>query len=162
MNKAMACIAVLSGSLAASMGVRAAGFECGWRPAADEPSQIRDIETLLPVGDAFDQPAKLNAAVDALRQQGLSEVLIVDNLIDAYCPVVAANSALSDAQKTARMRRFAGRVVRFAYRFESADAIILDVPFPPQAVDAINAQAQAAGTTAEAWVAQIVEAQLKR
>jgi hypothetical protein len=163
MNHRILAILAVAISLAASApSAHAAGFECSWRPTADDAPQIRDVDALIPVGDDLDQPAKLNAAVDTLRAQGMPEASIINNLIAAYCPTVAADQALSDRQKTAQMRRFAGRVTRVIYSLESADEIILDVPFSPAAVDAINAKAQAAGTTAEAWVARTVEAQLTR
>jgi hypothetical protein len=163
MNKRILTILAVAASLAAlPQFAYAGGFECSWRPVKDEPPQVRDISTLLPVGDDLDQPVKLNAAVDTLRKQGLSEASIINNLIAAYCPTVAANQVLDDRQKTAKLRRFASRMTRVIYSLESADEIILDVPFSPGALDAINAKAQAAGITPEAWVAQIVEVQLTR
>ena len=38
----------------------------------------------------------------------MKPALIVDHLIGAYCPLVAADSSLSDKQKADRVRRFAG------------------------------------------------------
>ena len=155
-------LAVMVSLAALPPSASAADFECSWRPVADGPPRVRDVDALIPLGDDLDQPAKLNAAVDTLRKQGMSEGSIIDNLIAAYCPTVAANPALDDRQKTARLRLFAARATGVIYSLEGADEIILDVPFSPQAVDAINAKAQAAGTTAQAWVAQIVNAQLER
>jgi len=99
--------------------------------------------------------------VDTLRRQKVSSALIIDNLVGAYCPTVAADAVLTDTQKARRVQQFAVRVTRAVYSVESADDIILDVPFRPGAVDAINAKAQAAGVSPETWVAQTVDSALK-
>ncbi len=134
----------------------AAGFECGWRPGADIPAAAQNIASMLPVSDQLDQPASLNAAVDKLRKQGLSNTLIVDGLIGAYCPLVAKDMMLNDAQKTARMQSFSLKATRAVYAIESADYIFLDVPLRPDVVDAVNAKARAAGLSPQDWVAQAI------
>lgn len=134
----------------------AAGFECGWRPTADTPAGIQDITSLLPVSDPLDHPASLNAAVDKLRSQGLSKTLIIDNLIGAYCALVAKDTLLNDAQKTARMQNFSLQATRAVYAIEIADRIFLDVPLRPDVVDAVNAKARAAGISPQDWVAQAI------
>ena len=134
----------------------AAGFECGWRPTADTPAGIQDITSLLPVSDLLDHPASLNAAVDKLRKQGLSNTLIIDSLIGAFCPLVAKDTMLNDAQKTARMQNFSLKATRAVYAIESADRIFLDVPLRPDVVDAVNAKARAAGLSPQDWVAQAI------
>lgn len=139
----------------------AAPFACPWKPIADG-AQAASVEKLLPTGDAFDDIAKLNAAVYALRQQGIQETLVIDSLVAGYCPVVAANTALTDAQKTARVMRFASRVMRTVYSLDNADEIILDVPLRPTVVEAVRAKAKVAGISAESWIAGIVESQSTR
>lgn len=139
----------------------AAGFECPSRPVADEPAGIKDIKSLLPVGDPLDNPAQLNTAVATLRGQGLSEGLIIDNLIGAYCPVVAADAALDDTQKTERVRRFASLITGIVFSLGSTDAVLLDVPFAPSVLGQIQAKAKAAGLSAEDWIADTVAAALK-
>ncbi|MFG1341421.1 hypothetical protein [Xanthobacter autotrophicus] len=137
----------------------AGAFECPAKPL--ESAQAASIKALLPTGDAFDQVERLNTAVTTLKAQGASPVLVIDNLIAAYCPVVAAQSGLTDAQKTVRVTRFAARITRTVYALDTADAIILDVSFPPQVVNAITAKAQAAGVSPEAWIQSAVTAALK-
>ncbi len=139
----------------------AAGFECDWRVAADEPAGVHDIRSILPVGDALDDPIQLNRAIDTLRQQGLSRALIVDNLIGAYCPIVDKNTTLTDSQKVARMQQFAGAITRLVYRVGNETEIIFNVPFPPIVADEIQAKAGAANTTAESWIAGTIESILK-
>lgn len=134
------------------------GFECPQRSATDTP---RDIKSLIPAGDALDDPSRLNAAVDTLRRQRVGNALIIDNLIGAYCPAIAADAALTDMQKARRVQQFAVRVTRAVYSVESADDVILDVPFKSAVADTINAKAQAAGVSPGTWVAQTVENVLK-
>jgi hypothetical protein len=115
----------------------------------------------IPAGDGLDDAAKLNAAIAGLRAKGVSNAMIVDSLIAAYCPAVARNTALGDDAKRAQVRRFAARMVRVVYALDTADAVILDVPFRPGVLDAINAKAAAERISPEAWVANAVERALK-
>lgn len=124
---------------------------------SDMKPSAAEMTALLPVGDPLDEPAKLDAAIDAMRAQGLGSASIIDGLIGTYCPIVAENASLSDAQKTSRLQRFAVRLTRLVYSFEGADEIILDVPFSPPVVDAIKAKAAEAGMTPEKWVATVVD-----
>lgn len=134
-----------------------AAFECPAKPV-DQPAAVK---ALIPVGDALDTPAALNAAVTALRAQGVGSAIIIDNFIAAYCPVVAGNPALSDAQRATRVTRFASRIARTVYAVEGADQIILDVAFPPSVIEAINAKASAAGIPPEAFIQGAVANALK-
>ncbi len=68
---------------------------------------------------------------------------------------------MSDDQKRAQVRRFASRIVRVVYALDSADAVILDVPFRPSVIDAINAKAAAERISPEAWVANAIDRDLK-
>lgn len=148
-------LALTSASLAAGTD-----FECPAQPAGYLKLSPAEVTALLPVGDPLDDPAKLDAAIDALRQQGLSSALIIDGLIGSYCPIVAADASLSVPQKTSRVQKFAMRITRLVYSFEGAEDIILDVPFDPPVVDAIRARAAAAGVTPEEWIAKAVDTAL--
>jgi hypothetical protein len=52
----------------------------------------------------MDNPVQLNASIDGLKRLGLSRTLIIDHLIGAYCPTVAQNSSLSNAEKAVEVR----------------------------------------------------------
>ncbi len=132
-------------------------FECPAQPADYLKLSPAEMTALLPVGDPLDDPAKLDAAIDTLRRQGLSSALIVDGLIGSYCPIVAADASLTVPQKTSRVQKFAMRITRLVYSFEGAEDIILDVPFDPPVVDAIRSKAAAAGVTPEKWIAEAVD-----
>lgn len=146
-------------AIGAGQALAAGPFECPTKPL--EAAQAAKIRALLPAGDAYAQVEKLNAAVAALKAEGASPVLVIDNLIAAYCPLIAAQPGLSDAQKSALVSRFAGRITRTVFGLDGADQIILDVAFPPAVVDAINAKAQAAGVSPEAWIQSTVTTALK-
>ncbi|MDQ0505243.1 hypothetical protein [Xanthobacter agilis] len=131
-----------------------AKFECAWLPAGQKPAA--EVAALLAAGDPLDKPQVLNAAVDQLRASGLRPALIIDGLVSAYCPSVAANASYTDAQKVARMQAFAARTVRLVYSLESADKIFLDVALPSSVVDAVNAKASAGGVSQQDWLAGVV------
>ena len=144
-----------------SCGVAEAAFVCPVKSVGANAAQDQVIAAAIPAGDALNDVAKLNAAVTALRSKGVSNAVLVDSLISAYCPTAARDTALNDEQKRAQVRRFAGRIVGLVYSLESADAVILDVPLPPGVVAAINAKAAAEKVSPEAWVAKAVERDLK-
>jgi hypothetical protein len=139
----------------------AAPLVCPVKSIAADPAQVAQITSVIPAGDALDDVAKLNAIVSTLRTMGIGSAIIIDNLISAYCPVVAANAALNDQQKTAQMRRFASKIVRIVYGLDSGDDIILDVPFKPDVMNAINSRATAERLAPEDWVANAVGSYLK-
>jgi len=148
---------LIAGAAATPPAWAATGFECPV-PSAELPKKL---DSLLPAGDAFDKVEALNASVDALRAEGVSSALIIDALVTNFCPIVAAQQDLSDAQKSARVSRFAGRAAATVYSLGTEDEVILDVPFPPQIVSAIEAKAGAAGMTSDDWIRAAVDAALR-
>lgn len=153
--------AVMSSLVVCGSATAVSAFVCPVKSLAANATQDQAIAAALPAGDALAEVSKLNAAVNALRATGIGNAIIIDSLISAYCPTVARATALSDEQKAAQVRRFAARVTRVVYALESVDAVILDIPFRPDVVDAINARAAAARMSPEAWVASAVDAALK-
>lgn len=141
--------------------VAAKPLVCPEHPVASSSSQVPELAAIVKSGDALDNVTQLNAAVATLRARGVSPAIIIDNLISAYCPVVAGNASLTDQQKTAKVRRFASQIVRVVYALDSAEEVILDVPFRPDVVNAINAKASAARVSPEEWVANAISSDLK-
>ena len=119
------------------------------------------MQAALPTGDALDKPEALENAVAGLKAAGISPAVIINDLITTYCPLVAADTTQTDAQKATSVLRFAARVTRTVFSMEGADQIILDVSFPPDVLDGINAKASAGGITPEAWVQTTVAGALK-
>lgn len=156
LHAAMVSLLVACGSASAS-----AAFVCPVKSPGANAAQDQTIAKAIPVGDALDDVMKLNAAVTSLRAKGVSNAILIDSMISSYCPAVARNTALSDEQKRAQVARFASRIVRVVYALDSADAVILDVPFRPGVIDAINAKAAAERISPEAWVANAIGRDLK-
>lgn len=150
---ALATLVASHGSLAS-----AAPFECVWRPVDADSGGAHDVKSLLPVGDPLDSPARLMAAVDTLRRQGMADVVIIDNLIGEYCPVVAADRSLNDPEKIARVRQFASTITSLVYASEEMKDILLTFPLPPDVVDQVREEAKAAGVSLQDWIANTVTA----
>src|ERR1700753_4152260 len=121
----------------------AAPFVCPAKVVSAGSSQEQQIASVIPSGHALDAVAKPNVAAAALRSQGISSGIIIDNLSSAYCPGVAANASLNDQQKTTQARRFSAKIIRVVYGLDSGDDIILDVPFQPDVIDVINSKESA-------------------
>ncbi len=113
-------------------------------------------------GNPLDNVDRLNAMIDSLRQDGLSKSEIINHLIGAFCPIVAQNASLSNAERTAEVRRFATKITTLVSSYENEVKIIIDVPLKPDVVDAITAMANKEGISAGDWIAKNVEAGFRR
>ncbi|MFT0890825.1 hypothetical protein [Pseudochelatococcus sp. G4_1912] len=160
-NKTLFAFVIASLSLVSASHASAKDFECPW-PHLENGAHSSEISKLLPTGDAYDDITKLNEAVYALRQSGVSSSVVVNSLIRNYCPVVAANNTLDDKQKTAKVGRFAGRITALVYSLDSATEIVLEVPLAPSIIEAITAKARAAGISPEDWVASVAAAEAQK
>ena len=78
-------------------------------------AQTRRTANLLDSGDAGNRVPEIIAELRE-RHPGVRNAEIVNYLVTAYCPVVARLSGLSDAEKTARVDRFASQVSRLVDR----------------------------------------------
>lgn len=144
--------AIMFGASAA----HAADFVCPDMPTDDASAKI--VQEFLGSADLLDKPDQLNAAIDALSKAGVSQAMIINEIVNAYCPTVAANDKLSSLQKTLRVQKVAAEVTKTVFNITSEDAVIIDVPLPPTTVDKINALAKEAGVTPAEWIAGLVEA----
>jgi hypothetical protein len=145
------CLAVLP------VAANAAGLDCK-EPAGgkDWPVAMTDIQAKLPKGDVLDDPIQLGESVAVLRDAGVSTPLILDYLIAAYCPMVAAEQGLTDAQKTEKMRIFARNLTDVVYQFADETSVIIDVPFSPDTMVQIREKAAAAKQPVATWVRETV------
>ena len=149
-------VVLMSAALAVPSTALAAGsFECPWQPIADRPAAA--ISKLLPSADALGDDAEITATVSLLREHGLSSGAIVDSIISAHCPAVAASPGLSDAQRADAIEAYAARVTNLVYTYSDADQIILDVPLAPAVAAEVQASAAKMGISADAWIASAVE-----
>jgi hypothetical protein len=137
-------------------------FECPLPLGPNTPAKLQEIQRLLPDGDAMANPDRLNATVDTLRRDGMPKRLIIDHLVGAYCPIVALDSSLTEAEKSERLQRFTGQITRLVYSLESGLDIIINVPLSPDVVAVLNATASKQGLSGAAWIAMTVENALQR
>jgi hypothetical protein len=108
-------------------------------------------------------PELLNATVGTLlRRDGMPKSLIIGHLVGAYCPMVAQESSLTEAEKSARLQRFTGQITRLVYSLESGLDIIINVPLTPDVVAVLNATASKQGLSGAACIAMTVENALQR
>ena len=138
-------------------GFAAANFECPHPLKPSAPTRLAEIKSQLPDGKAMADVGRLTATINILRQEGMPKTQIIDDLVSAYCPMVARESALTDAEKAAGVRRFSEQITHLVYSLESGLDIIINVPFTPDVVDAINAKARKQGLSGPAWISMTVE-----
>ncbi|MGA2871804.1 MAG: hypothetical protein ABSF34_21920 [Verrucomicrobiota bacterium] len=129
---------------------------CPVSTAATANISSKEVASLVAIENPVDRAAMLSHIVAKLRDGGMVSSGIVENLVSAYCPLVAANKSWSDQQKKANVRSFASEAVRAAYAFEDASEIILDVALPPDVVNIINKKALQDHVTVQDWAATAV------
>jgi hypothetical protein len=166
MNRSALIVSLaLSGLVLAAMasaGAAAEKFECPLAAKPTTPAKLQQIQRLLPDTSAMADIDRLNATVSMLRQDGMPKSLIIDHLVNVYCPMVAQESSLTEAEKTARLQRFTGQVTQLVYSLESGLDVIINVPLTPDIVAVLNATASKQGLTGAAWIAMTVENALQR
>lgn len=141
--------------------IAAANFECPHPLKPSTPPILADIKSQLPDGNAMADVGRLTAAIGLLRREGLPKSRIIDELVGAYCPMVVQEAALTDAEKAASVRRFSGQITHLVYSLESGLDVIINVPFTPDVVDAINAKARKQGLSGPAWISMTIENELQ-
>jgi hypothetical protein len=147
--------------LAGHAAAQAGSLEC---PLAEEgrvSAAITAADTaILKSEDRIDLAAEINEIVNRLQLQrpGLSYAEIVNALIAAYCPVVAALPDLSDADRQARVTRFAALAQRLApdESLPARSQIIASVPLPPDVYQKLAAEAASHNLTTAQFLARML------
>ena len=80
----------------------------------ETPAQMTAVGKQLTVGDTFNAIASATADL-RIRYPGVESAELVNYLVTAYCPAVAANNKLSEAQKKSAVDGFAAQVMRQVY-----------------------------------------------
>ena len=137
-------------------------LDCPFIFTSSTPSMLERIRALLPDANAMGSIGQLNSTIDTLRREGMAKSQIVSDLVGAYCPMVAQESPLTEAEKVTKVRRFAGQITQLVYSLESGLDVIINVPLTPDVVDALNATARKQGLSSSAWIAMTVENALQR
>ena len=137
-------------------------FECPSPFKPNTPAKLERVKGMLPAANAVPDLNQLTTIITALQREGMSKRLIVDHLIGAYCPTVARETSLTDAEKTSRVVRFSGQVTRLVYSLGSGLEIIVNVPLTPDIVEAVNEIAKKQGLTGPAWIEMTIDDALQQ
>ena len=142
--------------------VHAAAFTC---PDTSTPAMAGQAPSLNDLyAGATDATAsqRLGELMADLRKSGLKPSMIVDHLVGAYCPLVAADTSLSDKQKTDRVRRFAQQVTGLAYAPSDTDEVdvLVQTTLAPEMLSQIDQAAKRGGVSRDEWIAQAIKRQL--
>lgn len=94
---------------------------------------------------------------------GTDPAVILNSLLAAYCPSLAGDAGLSDAQRHDQLNRFRAVAVRVLFgALAGADRkILVRVPLPQGVLDRIDDKARAAKKTREAWIEETLEGAVK-
>ena len=93
-------------ALLLALGSSAWALECPVPAKIDDASTAQKIEELLPADTDLDAPDALQSAVFNLKTAGISEDVILDNLIAVYCAAINAQTGVSDDEKTQQVEAF--------------------------------------------------------
>ena len=141
----------------------AVAFACPQAGSTGAPGQLPDaasgIYDILKGENAATLPNRINETVTVLRSQQLDPDLIVDTLIAAYCPLVAAQTGLSAGQKKERIDTFARQVTAIVYadKQQQVRDVLVTVPLAPDLELKVNEAARNARQSRDAWLAQAIE-----
>lgn len=114
------------------------------------------IDTLLPIGKVLGQPAELYEAATLLREHGMTDDNAVNHLVALYCPTVAENTILSDAEKADRLTRFAAEATQVVSQLDDTEEITYTIRLEPDLAERVEDDAASAGTSVENWIRKIV------
>jgi hypothetical protein len=141
---------------------RAVGFTCPGTIAAAMPGTAPSLPDLYSGSDDVAAGNRLGELMAALRKSGMKPALIVDQLIGAYCPLVAADDTLSDKQKTDLVRRFASVVTGLAYGPADPDEVdvLVQTTLAPSLLSQVDQAAGRAGISRDEWIERAIRQQL--
>ena len=125
------------------------------------PSKLEKIRALLPDANAMGSVSRLTRPLILCGGRDGKE-LDCKSSRRRYCPMIAQEGSLTEAEKVAKVRRFAGQITQLVYSLESGLDVIVNVPLSPDIVDALNATARKQGLSSSAWIAMTVENALQR
>jgi hypothetical protein len=142
--------------------VYAAAFTCPDTSATGMAGQAPSLNDLYAGATDATASQRLGELMADLRKSGLKPSMIVDHLVGAYCPLVAADASLSDQQKTDRVRRFAQQVTGLAYAPSDTDEVdvFVQTTLTPELLTRIDEAAKRGGVSRDEWIAQAIQRQL--
>jgi hypothetical protein len=157
---ALVSAAGMGGALLTSTS--AAGFACPDTTAAGVPGTAPSLPDLDSGANDITAGNRLGELLADLRQSGMKPALIVDHLIGAYCPLVAADHTLSDKQKADRVRRFAHVVTGLAYGPADSDEVdvLVQPALTPDLLRQVDQAASRAAISRDEWIERAIKQQL--
>jgi mono/diheme cytochrome c family protein len=140
----------------------AVAFACPRAGTGGAPGQLPDaasgIYDIMKGENAGTLANRINEAVSTLRSQQLDPDLIVDTLIAAYCPLVAAETGLTAAQKKERVEVFGQQVTAIVYSDkQQVRDVLVTVPLSPELEMRVNEAARSARLPRESWLTRTIE-----
>jgi mono/diheme cytochrome c family protein len=167
-NATPALVASLRGqSTVSSPGTEAAvDFGCPKIPTTSGPATLPDagsgVYDMLVGANAATIVNRVDEIVAGLRAQNIDQALIVDTLLAAYCPVVAADTGLTSGQKKSRIDDFRQQVTRLVFPDAQPPVsdILVEVPVKPDVLQKLDHAASAAQLSRDAWIARAIESNL--
>ena len=152
----LVCVSGFGGTVGLA---NAAAFTCPDNTASDAPKTPSPLNNLYSGANDITASNRLSELMTDLRTSGMKPALVVDHLVGAYCPLVAADSSLSDKQKADRVRRFARQVTGVAYGPSDQDEVdvLVEVPLMPALLGQIDQAAARAGISRDAWIERAIK-----
>ena len=94
---------------------------------------------------------------------GVSDGELSDDLVAAYCPVLATDAELSFEQKQSRLSAFLSSVTNILAQGQmpTGSKVLLQVGVPQSVVTEVDAAARAAKQTRDQWIEKALEAAVK-
>jgi cytochrome c553 len=148
---------VAGSGLAGTQASRA--FDCPLVGSAPVPGALANPAQVAFLANAqgTDLSNKIDELIANIRQSqpGIGDASLTDAMNAAYCPIVAAQTGLSNAQKRARLATFNSELQdRFAQTELPSDVhIIASVPLTPAVMQQVDSAAAAANQPAQQWMA---------
>ncbi|WP_114946677.1 ribbon-helix-helix protein, CopG family [Microvirga calopogonii] len=156
----LACGTGIAGSLVRPAD--AAAFTCPETVITDALRNAPSLSDLSSGATNLTAGNRIAELIADLAKNGMKPALIVDHLVGAYCPIVANDASLSDAQKADRVRRFARQVTGLAYGQPGQEEleVLVDVPLTPSVLRQVEQLAARTGMSRDAWIERAIKQQL--
>jgi hypothetical protein len=140
----------------------AAGLQCPELGPGAVPNLLADAKQvrLVTIGNSTDLANEINDLINRLQieRPNISYTDLTNVLIAAYCPVVAAASQLTEAEKWQRMQQF-DAVLRQRLAADTMPAeslIIANIPLPPAVYRELRSQAAEVNQSPAQFMAAIL------
>lgn len=156
-------------SIRSSLGVgggageqAATAFEC---PAPGDLEIKPTTVNLMRYATADELGNRVGIIVAQVKRNhpGIGETELVDSVSAAYCPLLKAETGLSDAERSGRMASFVAKLQSQLTKEElpAGAKVLVKVPFAPETLSQVEAAAAKAKQTRDVWIEKAVEEGLK-